>query len=197
VKIYTRQGDAGETGLRYGDRVPKSALRVEAYGSVDEANAAIAMALTHLEELPHDARGAAGDGGETSAAMLAEMLSRVTRELFDLGADLSIPAGRAEAESPRVTAAHTERLEKDIDSMEAALPPLKRFILPGGGRTGAALHFARTVVRRAERCVVTLAASEAVGPEALRYLNRLSDFLFVAARAAAQVEGVPETEVEW
>lgn len=184
MKIYTRTGDAGQTSLRWGERVSKDALRVEAYGTVDEANAFIGNAIALL---PHGA----GHGE------LEEMLSRLQRELFDVGADLAVPPNRDKGEKPKVTPEMITALEQEIDALEATLTPLKTFILPGGTPAAAALHTARTVVRRAERRVVTLMATEQVDEVVLKYLNRLSDFLFVAARAANRAEGREDVKVEW
>jgi len=165
TRIYTRGGDAGETSLGSGGRVPKHALRVAAYGTVDEANAAIGIARLHAD---------------TAAD---EMLGRIQNDLFDLGADLCTPAdGRRAAGALRIAAAQTERLEREIDAMNATLAPLDSFILPGGSPAAAYLHLARTVVRRAERLVSELAAAEPLNLEALKYLNRLSDHLFVLGR---------------
>ncbi|RUW34189.1 MULTISPECIES: cob(I)yrinic acid a,c-diamide adenosyltransferase [unclassified Mesorhizobium] len=171
-KIYTRTGDDGTTGLGTGQRRLKSDLRVEAYGTVDEANACIGMARTHtaVSHPPIDA-----------------MLSRIQNDLFDLGADLAVPdEGKPlDYEPLRIVAAQTERVEKDIDLLNKDLRPLKSFVLNGGAPAAAALHLARTVARRAERIMVALAQdpTEHVNREALRYINRVSDFLFVAARA--------------
>ncbi len=169
-KIYTRTGDKGETALGDGTRVAKQAPRVEAYGTVDEANAVIGLARLHAE-------------GETDAA-----LARIQNDLFDLGADLCRPPAEGEdrAEHPplRVIAAQVERLEREIDAMNAGLAPLRSFVLPGGAPLAAHLHHARTVCRRAERLTVALAGAEPVGEAAIRYLNRLSDWLFVAGRVA-------------
>jgi cob(I)alamin adenosyltransferase len=166
TRIYTRGGDKGETSLGDGSRVPKQALRVEAYGTVDEANAAIGLARLHTE-------------GEDDA-----MLARIQNDLFDLGADLCTPEeGRPRAAGAlRIVAAQVARLEREIDRMNAELRPLDSFILPGGTPAAAHLHLARTVTRRAERLVCALAAAEKVNPEAVKYLNRLSDHLFVLGR---------------
>lgn len=171
TKIYTRGGDKGETSLGDGARVPKDALRVAAYGTVDEANAAVGVARTHT----------AGDADD--------MLGRIQDDLFDLGADLCVPEGGPKGEAAgavplRVTARQVERLEAEIDRMNAALKPLEDFVLPGGTPAAAALHLARAVVRRAERLIVRLARDdgEPVNPHALTYINRLSDHLFVLAR---------------
>jgi cob(I)alamin adenosyltransferase len=165
TRIYTRGGDRGETSLGDGARVPKHALRVAAYGTVDEANAALGIARLHTD--------AAAD----------EMLDRIQNDLFDLGADLCMPEGGSRgAGALRIAAAQVERLEQEIDAMNTSLPPLDSFILPGGTPAAAYLHLARTITRRAERLVSELAAHEPVNPEALKYLNRLSDHLFVLGR---------------
>src|SRR5208283_4327050 len=165
TRIYTRGGDAGETSLGDGTRVPKHALRVAAYGTVDEANAAIGIARLHVD----------------SAA--DEMLGRIQNDLFDLGGDLCTPeVSRRSVGALRIVAAQVARIEQEIDAMNAALLPLESFILPGGTAAAAHLHLARTVTRRAERLVSELAGTEPVNPEALKYLNRLSDHLFVLGR---------------
>ena len=169
-KIYTRTGDGGETALGNGVRVAKHALRVEAYGTVDETNATIGMARLHAN-------------GDTDAA-----LARIQNDLFDLGADLCRPEmdGDADAEYPplRAVQSQVDRLEAEIDAMNAHLSTLKSFILPGGSPLAAHLHLVRTVSRRAERLAVALAEHEPVNRAAIKYLNRLSDWCFVAARAA-------------
>jgi cob(I)alamin adenosyltransferase len=162
--ITTRGGDGGETSLGDGRRVRKDALRVEAYGTVDEANAAIGLARLHC------AADAAADA----------MLARIQNELFDVGADLCVP-GEAGARL-RVADTQSARLEAEVAEMNAALPALRSFVLPGGSAAAAYAHLARTVVRRAERLVVALAAEEEVNPAVIRYLNRLSDHLFVLSR---------------
>jgi cob(I)alamin adenosyltransferase len=162
TRIYTRGGDKGETSLGDGTRVPKQAPRVEAYGTVDEANACIGLARLSCSP-------------ETDA-----LLARVQNDLFDLGADLCAP-GEGEGRL-RVVPAQVARLETEIDSVNETLSPLESFILPGGSPAAAHLHLARTVTRRAERLVCDLATREAVNPEAVRYLNRLSDLLFVLSR---------------
>ena len=169
-RIYTRTGDDGTTALGSGERRSKFDLRIAAYGTVDETNAAIGVARLHL----HDAR-------EIDA-----MLGMIQNDLFDLGADLSVPEREGKAERLRVAASQVERLERDIDSLNETLAPLTSFVLPGGTAGAAYLHLARTICRRAERMVVELAArpDEPVGDSAIQYLNRLSDFLFVASRAA-------------
>lgn len=171
TKIYTRGGDGGETSLGDGTRVAKDDLRVAAYGTVDEANAVIGVARLYL---------AGGD---------ADMLTRIQDDLFDVGADLCIPQGGRKGESAgvealRITAAQVKRIEDEIDAMNARLAPLESFILPGGSEAAAYLHLARAVVRRAERLMVRLARTETVNAEALHYVNRLSDHLFVLARHA-------------
>jgi cob(I)alamin adenosyltransferase len=170
-KIYTRTGDDGTTALGTGVRVRKDTVRVAAYGTVDETNAAIGMARVHL-----------GDG----YSLLDGKLSRIQNDLFDLGADLCVPdRGEPSPYDPlRITAAQVKWLEDEIDGMNSELKPLRSFVLPGGSPAAAALHVARTVCRRAERLMVELAAdpNEPVTDVALQYINRLSDFLFVASR---------------
>lgn len=167
TRIYTRGGDKGRTSLGSGKRVAKHALRVEAFGTVDEANATIGVARLHMAGLP-----------EADA-----MLARIQNDLFDLGADLCVPE---DPEKPgpalRITAPQVTRLETEIDTMNATLAPLSSFILPGGSPAAAHLHVARTVVRRAERLIAHLKTREPVNPDALAYANRLSDHLFVLAR---------------
>jgi cob(I)alamin adenosyltransferase len=169
TRIYTRGGDKGKTSLGDGARVPKQSLRVAAFGTVDEANAAIGLARLHTE-------------GEADA-----MLARIQNDLFDLGADLCTPeegrrGGANSRGALRIVAAQVKRLETEIDAMNAALQPLNSFVLPGGTAASAYLHFARTVTRRAERLACALAAEEKLNPEAVKYLNRLSDHLFVLGR---------------
>jgi cob(I)alamin adenosyltransferase len=181
-KIYTRTGDDGMTGLTTGPRRLKSDLRVEAYGTIDEANSFIGMARQHTAEF----------------AALDAMLMRIQNDLFDLGADLSAPdTGETLAYEPlRIIAAQVTRLETEIDALNADLDPLRSFVLPGGSGAAAALHIARTVARRAERQMVELARmeGETVSHEALAYINRLSDFLFVAAR---WTNGKGKSDVLW
>jgi cob(I)alamin adenosyltransferase len=169
-KIYTKTGDKGTTGLGTGERVAKFALRITAYGTVDETNACIGLARIHM-------------GGHPG---VDAKLERIQNDLFDLGADLCIPdrGEKLPYEPLRVTDAQVERLEREIDEMNAELKPLKSFILPGGSPSAAALHLARTVCRRAEREIVELSQqpNEPVSAAALKYINRLSDFLFVAGR---------------
>jgi cob(I)alamin adenosyltransferase len=170
-KIYTRTGDAGTTALGSGERVPKHALRIAAYGTVDETNAHVGMVRVHL---------GGGDPG------LDGKLVRIQNDLFDLGADLCVPdRGRKPEHEPlRISEAQVKRLEEEIDAMNAELHPLRSFVLPGGSPAAAALHVARTVCRRAERLMVELAAEpgEPVSEPALKYVNRLSDYFFVASR---------------
>jgi cob(I)alamin adenosyltransferase len=172
-KIYTRTGDDGTTGLGDGTRVPKDGARVEAYGTVDELNSMVGVLLA-VPGLP---------------VGVVTCLTEVQHELFDMGGELCIPGHRAISEQ------HVTRLEEALDGFNDALPPLKEFILPGGGPAAAACHVARTVARRAERRTWTLAREEAVSPEVLKYLNRLSDLLFVLARVLARHER--GTEVLW
>jgi cob(I)alamin adenosyltransferase len=172
-KIYTRTGDDGTTGLGDGARVPKESLRVEAYGTVDEANSAIGVVLSH-ESVPPDMRG---------------HLINVQHDLFDLGGELCIPGNRI------ISDAHIERLEQILDRFNQDLPPLKEFILPGGGPAAAACHLARAICRRAERRCWSLARVESVAAEVTRYLNRLSDLLFVLARVLARQQ--PSGELVW
>jgi cob(I)alamin adenosyltransferase len=171
-RIYTRTGDGGRTRLADGSEVAKTDPRVEAYGAVDETNACLGLVRLHTE----------ADG------RLHEILGRIQNDLFDLGADLATPAKPDEApgQALRVTAGQVTRLEAEIDEMNAAIAPLNSFVLPGGTPAAAHLHLARTVCRRAERAAVALASDQAVRPEALKYLNRLSDLLFVASRRANQ-----------
>ncbi|MDJ1159561.1 cob(I)yrinic acid a,c-diamide adenosyltransferase [Chelatococcus sp. SYSU_G07232] len=169
-RIYTRTGDKGTTTLATGERRPKHDLRIEAYGTVDEVNACVGLARLHTS----------GD------AAVDAMLARIQNDLFDLGADLATPAREepARREALRVVDAQVERLEREIDALNADLAPLKSFVLPGGTPAAAALHLARTVCRRAERVVTALAdkPGETVSPAAVKFLNRLSDFFFVASR---------------
>ncbi len=169
-KIYTRTGDDGTTGLGDGSRAPKDSPRVEAYGTVDEANSAIGLVLA-ADTVPDSVRAC---------------LTEVQHDLFELGGELCIPGYAA------VKDVFIERLENDLDAFNEDLPTLKEFILPGGGQAAAACHVARTITRRAERRVFTLSQSEEVRPEAIKYLNRLSDLLFVVARVLARAESGQE-----
>jgi cob(I)alamin adenosyltransferase len=166
-RIYTKSGDKGQTALGDGTRLPKHALRIAAYGTVDEANAAIGLARLHTS------------GSDD------EMLVRIQNDLFDLGADLCVPEGGRRSEGAlRIVDPQVERLEHEIDAMNAELQPLNSFVLPGGTPAAAYLHLARTIVRRAERLMVELSEQEKVGAAAIKYINRLSDHLFVMARYA-------------
>ncbi len=178
-RIYTRGGDAGETSLVGGRRLPKDDPLVAAYGTVDEANAVIGLARALLH---HERSGLARQAADRDTA--DAMLARIQNDLFDLGADLATPRqeGEEEGRALRITEPQVERLEREIDAMTARLEPLASFVLPGGSRTAATLHLARTVVRRAERAIVTAMRRHSVNPAALRYVNRLSDHLFVLAR---------------
>jgi cob(I)alamin adenosyltransferase len=179
MKIYTRTGDSGTTGLFGGARVDKDHPRLAAYGTVDEANSFIGVAISVMP---------------TGAETLVRLLEKIQDDMFVVGADLATPLD-AKPAVPRITSGHVAALEKAIDGLEDDLAPLASFILPGGSPAGALLHVARTVTRRAERDVVALAKSEAVDTIVIEYLNRLSDLLFVSARWINSVAGVPE--VAW
>jgi cob(I)alamin adenosyltransferase len=169
TKIYTRTGDKGTTGLADGSRVPKDHVRIEAIGAVDELNSAVGVLLA--EDMPD--------------AMRAR-LATIQHDLFDLGGELSVPGHTL------VDEGHIERLESELDALNAMLPPLKDFVLPGGTRAAAAAHLARTICRRAERSLVALDGVEPLAPALLQYLNRLSDLLFVAARVLNREAGEPD-----
>jgi cob(I)alamin adenosyltransferase len=169
-KIYTRTGDGGDTGLVDGSRISKADPRMAAIGDIDEANSALGVALLHVEDAQH-----------------REVLLRIQNEMFDLGADVATPDGIKGA--LRIVAGQVDRLEREIDAMNAWLEPLRSFILPGGGAASAHLHYARAVVRRAERALVTAGQSVVINPLALTYVNRLSDHLFVLARLVARAAG--------
>jgi cob(I)alamin adenosyltransferase len=185
MKIYTKTGDRGETGLFGGGRVPKDDLRVQAYGDVDELNSTLGVAVVHAQAAGMD---------DVAAGLL-----RVQADLFTVGANLATPrpedGGRANANVPELREGSIEELERWIDACETELEPLRSFVLPGGSPAAAALHLCRTVCRRSERQVVSLARTATVGPEILRYLNRLSDLLFTLARLANHRAGVPD--VPW
>lgn len=182
-KIYTRTGDDGTTALVTGERRPKYDLRIAAYGTVDETNACIGMARLHTA---------------SSHPELDAMLGRIQNDLFDLGADLATPETDQDLgyEPLRIVASQVERLERDIDAINKPIKPLRSFVLPGGSPAAAALHLARTVARRAERMMVELShiEGEKVSAESIKYMNRVSDFLFVASRA---VNDNGETDVLW
>jgi cob(I)alamin adenosyltransferase len=177
MKIYTRTGDTGQTGV-IGGRVAKDDVRVEAYGTVDELNCFVGQAMSFMKD-------------ERFADLKADLLE-IQHELFDCGSDLALQ--RPELRPYKVTAAMVDRLEQWIDKYDAQTPDITRFILPGGGEVASALQICRTVCRRAERRVVTLASRQEMNGEVLRYLNRLSDLFFTAARAANHREGLPDVE---
>jgi cob(I)alamin adenosyltransferase len=178
MKIYTKRGDDGETALLGNVRVPKDDLRINAYGTLDELNACLGIILSE----------------SGLDFLLKAILTRIQNELFQVGAELATPKGKS-AGIRLISAIETEQLEKEIDEMDMALPPLKAFILPGGSPISSHLHLARTVSRRAEREITTLHRVEPQRSELMRYINRLSDFLFIAARHANQVQGV--ADVPW
>ncbi len=175
MKIYTKKGDKGTTSLFGGQTVEKNSSRISAYGTVDELNSVIGVALS----FPHSER-------------TNELLREIQHQLFVLGADLATPFSK-KVRIDRISDSEVEYLEKNIDALEVGLPPLKSFILPGGTQSASNLHFARTVCRRAERITVSCADEEYVAPEAIKYLNRLSDFLFVLARYENHASGTEET----
>jgi len=184
-RIYTKAGDGGDTRLVGGQKVRKDALRIEAYGTIDELSACIGLARTALME----------PNAPAEADALARILTRVQNELFNLGSDLAtLPADR-HPKQPVIEARHVAALESEIDAWNETLPELRSFVLPGGGPVAASLHLARTVCRRAERCIVRLRDAEAIGEQSLPYVNRLSDALFVMSRHAARLYG--EAEPLW
>ncbi|KEO81250.1 cob(I)yrinic acid a,c-diamide adenosyltransferase [Tumebacillus flagellatus] len=185
MKIYTKSGDKGETSLIYGHRVPKDAVRVETYGTIDEANSMIGLGMSYLREVTFRTDD------------LQQQLLTIQRDLFDLGRDLATPVEKIQENGYHVQSKHVEQLESFIDGFDAEVPPLTRFILPGGHKAAAALQTARTIARRAERVAVTLGKNETVNPEVQRYLNRLSDYLFVVARAINHRAGTNEPEVNF
>ena len=176
MKIYTKTGDAGETALFGGQRVAKDALRIEAYGTVDELNAFLGLAVRHC-----------------TSPDIQSRLQRVQGELFQVGADLATPLDANTSYITRLDEEPARRLEAEIDEWEALLPPLTSFILPGGSQPGAELHIARTICRRAERRTVSLARAKAINPNVIITLNRLSDWLFVLARMVNHRQNTPET----
>jgi cob(I)alamin adenosyltransferase len=185
-RVYTRGGDSGETSLASGQRVPKDAIRIESYGTVDELNAILGLVRTANRD---------GSARKADRDRLDALLDKIQNELFNLGSDLATLPEDRRPKQPVIEARHVTFLERTIDDLNAGLPELGSFVLPGGGWVSAFLHQARTVCRRAERLVTTLARQEAVGPHALVYLNRLSDLLFVLGRWAAKTR--KETEPLW
>ncbi len=175
MKIYTKFGDTGETALYGGTRIPKDALQIEAIGTVDELNAYIGYAETFIEDTD-----------------ISDLLECIQNQLFSLGADLATPVSHTKSSEMRISANFTIEMEKAIDTFSDELPPLTNFILPGGGAAGAVLHVARAVCRRSERCVVRLTREVDVNPEIVRFLNRLSDLLFVLARVVNHRSQMPE-----
>ena len=179
MKIYTKTGDDGTTGLFGGGRVPKDSMRIEAYGTVDELNSTIGIARASITDVG-----------------LSALLERIQQNLFVLGADLATPLdARSNYAIPRIDGKDVHDLELAIDEHESHLPPLKKFILPGGGQAAANLHLSRTVCRRAERLLISLGREQEIGTSDIIFLNRLSDLLFVLARRANQIAGV--SDVEW
>ena len=178
-RVYTRRGDRGETSLAGGQRVPKDGPRIEAYGTVDELNSFVGVARVIATE--------------AGLSLLAATLLRIEHELFNLGSILATLPEDVHPQQARVTDTEVAQLESEMDRMNAELPPLRSFVLPGAGRLSAELHICRTVCRRAERATVALGRAESIPPEAVRYLNRLSDALFVFGRWASHVTGAPET----
>jgi cob(I)alamin adenosyltransferase len=184
-RIYTKAGDGGDTRLVGGQKVRKDALRIEAYGTVDELSACIGLARTALT----------GPNAPAEADTLARVLARIQNELFNLGSDLAtLPADRR-PQQPMIEARHVTALEREIDAWNESLPELRSFVLPGGGIVASYLHLARTVCRRAERLIVRLRDAEPIGEQTLPYVNRLSDALFVMSRHAARLYG--ESEPLW
>ena len=188
MKIYTRTGDEGTTALYGGERVAKDTARVEAYGTVDEANALLGVARAQLGSLE------GGDLAPGEFTAFDALLARLQSTLFEVGADLATPESRYRKNLVPVTEADVTGLETHIDRLEAGLPELRAFILPGGHPAAASLHYARTVVRRAERRTVELSHTEAINPQVTVYLNRLSDLLFVLARAVNAAAGMQDPE---
>lgn len=185
-RVYTRSGDGGDTGLAGGRRVPKDSARIEAYGTVDELNAAVGVARAFSREMRRNPAG---------RTALEKILVGVQQQLFDLGADLATPADARRSPGPRIGERQVKELETHMDRFRKNLPPLKSFVLPGGGKVSGLLHQCRTVCRRAEREVVRLSRSEDVGPWPQTYLNRLGDLFFVLSRWMARE--LRESEVLW
>jgi cob(I)alamin adenosyltransferase len=183
-RVYTRGGDKGETSLVGGQRIAKDSIRIESYGTVDELNAVLGI----VRVASRDTAGAS----KADCEKLDAILARLQNELFNLGSDLATLAGDRHPKQPVIEPRHVTWIEQTIDELNEGLPELKSFVLPGGGIVGAFLHQARTVCRRAERIVTTLARQEAVGQQCLIYLNRLSDLLFVLSRWAAKTRNEPE-----
>ena len=183
-RVYTRKGDSGETALVGGKRVPKDGTRIEAYGTVDELNSFLGAARADINQLAVQ---------EPRLALLGAILLRVQHELFNLGSILATLPEDVHPRQPRVTDAEIAQLETEMDLMNQDLPALRSFVLPGGSRLDADLHIGRTVCRRAERIVIALSRTESVPAEAIRYLNRLSDALFVWSRWAGRISGAHET----
>ncbi|HEY2903413.1 MAG TPA: cob(I)yrinic acid a,c-diamide adenosyltransferase [Polyangia bacterium] len=181
-RIYTKAGDGGQTRLASGEKVEKNSGRIETYGTVDELSSCLGLARTALQT----ANAPAG------AAELDAVLRRIQNELFNLGSDLATTPAHRHPKQPVIEARHVEALEREIDQWNESLPELRSFILPGGGWVASYLHLARTVCRRAERLLVTLIATDEISPQALPYLNRLSDALFVMSRHASRLYGEPE-----
>jgi cob(I)alamin adenosyltransferase len=184
-RIYTKAGDGGDTRLVGGQKVRKDALRIEAYGTIDELSACIGIARTQLT----------APGAPAEADALAQVLARIQNELFNLGSDLATIPGDRHPKQPVIEERHVTALEREIDEWNETLPELHSFVLPGGGMVAAYLHLARTVCRRAERHIVSLRDAEPIGEHALPYVNRLSDALFVMSRHAARLYG--ESEPLW
>jgi cob(I)alamin adenosyltransferase len=182
-RIYTKRGDAGETGLAGGQRVPKDSLRIEAYGTVDELNSFVALAGISCQEQI---------GSDPQVGLLVGIIRRVQHELFNLGSILATRVEDVHPKQARITPAEVAQLEREIDAMNEDIVPLRSFVLPGGTRLNAELHVARTICRRAERLAVALSREEPVPPETIQYLNRLSDAIFVWSRWISHVLHVPE-----
>ncbi len=184
TRVYTRKGDSGDTSLAGGQRVPKDSPRIDSYGLVDELNAFVGLARSTVESM---------EGDEPKIGELVPILLRVQHELFNLGSILATLPEDVHSKQARITRAEVGQLEVEMDRMNSDLPPLRSFVLPGGCRLNAELHICRTVCRRAERAAVTLARAEPIPPEAVRYLNRLSDAFFVWSRWASHITGAAET----
>jgi cob(I)alamin adenosyltransferase len=181
-RIYTKAGDGGETRLVGGQKVAKDSARIETYGTVDELSSCLGLARAALATAPVPA----------GAAELSDVIKRIQNELFNLGSDLATLPEDRHPKQPLIEARHVAALEREIDAWNESIPPLRSFVLPGGGWVASTLHLARTVCRRAERLVVRLRATESVGDQVLPYLNRLSDALFVMSRHASRLYAEPE-----